>query len=366
MKIFFIITGIGLGHTMREVAIINELKKRDKNLQIKIAGFESSYNYFKNSYQTMRIYGSKFPQSSFNVNSFKVMLYNLPYIFYFFHDYMKLKKEIKKFNPDIIIVDTQPVGAYTGKNIGIKTISIYNLDLKTWDKYQETASLPITAYLQSRFHFKFIADCYKNSDLVIIPTLKKKVSSKDTKFVDPIVRVYPNELPSEKKLRRKLSLRRKPILVMLGGSKFGFSIAEKIVNISQKFDEDFIFFGYKDTKKSNVTSFRFMENFLEYLKVCKAVILISGHTALSETLIYRKPALIFPFKNYIEHYINVSEIKDISLVKYVDNRLNEKELENYITELVSEIPRLEKALKKLKVSNKGTKQAVDLILKQIH
>jgi len=306
MKIFFIITGIGLGHTMREVAIINELKKRDKNLQIKIAGFESSYNYFKNSYQTMRIYGSKFPQSSFNVNSFKVMLYNLP---------------------------------YTGKKIGIKTISIYNLDLKTWDKYQETASLPITAYLQSRFHFKFIADCYKNSDLVIIPTLKKKVSSKDTKFVDLIVRVYPNELPSEKKLMRKLSLRRKPILVMLGGSKFGFSIAEKIVNISQKFDEDFIFFGYKDTKKSNVTSFRF---------------------------VYRKPALIFPFKNYIEHYINVSEIKDISLVKYVDNRLNEKELENYITELVSEIPRLEKALKKLKVSNKGTKQAVDLILKQIH
>ena len=76
--------------------------------------------------------------------------------------------------------------------------------------------------------------------------------------------------------------------------------------------------------------------------------------------------LIFPFKNYIEHYINVSEIKDISLVKYVDNKLNEKELENYITELVSEIPRLEKALKKLKVSNKGTKQAVDLILKQIH
>src|SRR3989344_2327501 len=257
MKIFFIITGIGLGHTMREVAIINELKKRDKNLQIKIAGFESSYNYFKNSYQTMRIYGSKFPQSSFNVNSFKVMLYNLPYIFYFFHDYMKLTKEIKKFN----------------------------LDLKTWDKYQETASLPITAYLQSRFHFKFIADCYKNSDLVIIPTLKKKESSKDTKFVDLIVRVYPNELPSEKKLRRKLSLRRKPILVMLGGSKFGFSIAEKIVNISQKFDEDFIFFGYKDTKKSNITSFRFRENFLEYLKVCKAVILISGHTALSETFL---------------------------------------------------------------------------------
>src|SRR3990167_5531515 len=122
---------------------------------------------------------------------------------------------------------------------------------------------------------------------------------------------------------------------MLGGSKFGFSIAEKIVNISQKFDEDFIFFGYKDTKKSNITSFRFRENFLEYLKVCKAVILISGHTALSETLIYRKPALIFPFKNYIEHYINVSEMKEFSLVKYVDSGLSEKQLESFIKELIN-------------------------------
>ena len=95
MKIFFIITGIGLGHTMREIAIINELKKRDKNLKIKIAGFENSYNYFKNKYDTVKIHGSKFPQSSFNVNSFKVMLYNLPYIFYFISDY-QVKKRNKK------------------------------------------------------------------------------------------------------------------------------------------------------------------------------------------------------------------------------------------------------------------------------
>jgi len=366
MKIFFIITGIGLGHTMREIAIINELKKRDKNLKIKIAGFENSYNYFKNKYDTVKIHGSKFPQSSFNVNSFKVMLYNLPYIFYFISDYIKLKKEIKKFNPDLIIVDTQPVGAYTGKKLKIKTISIYNLDLATWDAYQESAKLSFTSYLQSRFHFKFVADCYKNSDLIIIPTIKKRISDKNFKFVDPILRTYPAELPSEKLLMKELKLKRKPILVMLGGSKFGFSIAEKIVSVSERFNEDFIIFGYKDLKTKNLTSFKFKENFLEYLKICKAVILISGHTALSETVVYKKPALIFPFKNYIEHYINVSEMKEFSLVKYVDSELKEKQLESFIKELINKHKILEKKLKKLKLIDKGTKEAVDIILKQIH
>lgn len=100
--------------------------------------------------------------------------------------------------------------------------------------------------------------------------------------------------------------------------------------------------------------------------MCKSVILISGHTALSESIVYKKPFLVFPFKNYIEHYINVSEMKEFSLVKYIDSGLNEKELENYIRELIESSPELEKKLNKLKIGSKGTKEAVNLILKQIH
>ncbi len=365
MRILFVITGIGLGHAMREAAIINELKKRNKNLKIKIAGFQNSYNYFKDKYDTIKIKGSRFPQSSFSVNSVKVVISNLPYIFYFVHDYFKLKKEIKKFKPDLIIVDAQPVGSYTGKKLGIKTISIYNLDLKTWDHYQEHTKMPFTLYMQSRFHFKFVADAYNNSDLVIIPNIKKKNSAKEIKFVDPILRTSPESLPSGKILMKKLHLKKKPILVMLGGSKFGFSVAEKIIKIAKNFNEDFIIFGYKEFKKNNITSFKFKENFLEYLKSCKAVILLSGHTALSEAIVYKKPALIFPFKNYVEHYINVSELGNISLVKYIDESIKEKELKGYLEELIKKSPELEKNLKKLKIGTKGTKEAVDIILKQI-
>lgn len=365
MKILFVITGIGLGHAMREAAIINELKKRNKNLKVKIAGFQNSYNYFKDKYDTIKIKGSSFPQSSFSVSSTKVVVANLPYILYFIHDYIKLKKEIKKFKPDVIIVDAQPIGSYVGKNLGIKTISIYNLDLKTWNDYQENTKMPFTLYMQSRFHFKFVADAYNNSDLVIIPTIRKKTSTKNVKFVNPIIRASPESLPSEKILMKKLKLKKKPILIMLGGSKFGFSIAEKIIKISKNFNENFIIFGYKEFKKNNVTSFKFKENFLEYLKVCKSIVLLSGHTALSEAIVYKKPALIFPFKNYVEHYINVSELGNLSLVKYIDENIKEKELKKYLEELIKKSPELERNLKKLKIGTKGTKEAVDIILKQI-
>lgn len=365
MRILFVITGIGLGHTMRETAIINELKKRNKNIKIKIAGFQNSYTYFKDKYNTIKIKGSRFPQSSFTVNSIKVVIANLPYILYFLYDYLRLRKEIKKFKPNLIIVDAQPIGSYTGKKLGIKTISIYNLDLKAWDHYQEYTKMPFTLYMQSRFHFKFVADAYNNSDLVIIPTIKKKKSTKEVNFVDPILRTSPESLPSEKALMKKLHLKKRPILVMLGGSKFGFSVAEKIVRIARDFNEDFIIFGYKEFRKSNVTSFKFKENFLEYLKTCKAVILLSGHTALSEAIVYKKPSLVFPFKNYVEHYINVSELGNLSLVRYISENIQEKELKKYIIELIKKSPELEKNLKKVKIGTKGTKEAVDIILRQI-
>ena len=59
-------------------------------------------------------------------------------------------------------------------------------------------------------------------------------------------------------------------------------------------------------------------------------------------------------------------MKEFSLVKYVDSGLSEKQLESFIKELINKHKILEKKLKKLKLIDKGTKEAVDIILKQIH
>ena len=55
-KILFFVTGIGWGDSIRESSIIKELQKHDK-FQIKIAGYRTSYNFFKDKFPTLRIKG---------------------------------------------------------------------------------------------------------------------------------------------------------------------------------------------------------------------------------------------------------------------------------------------------------------------
>src|SRR3989338_8619003 len=110
MKLLFVITGIGLGHTIRESAIISEIRRLDPETEIIIAGYKNSYRYFKGKFPTIKIHGHKFPESSFAVSRLKSLLINLPYPFWAWQDKKKLIKIINDFNPDKVIVDVQPAG----------------------------------------------------------------------------------------------------------------------------------------------------------------------------------------------------------------------------------------------------------------
>ena len=46
MKYLFVITGIGLGHSVREDAIIRELIKQDKDAEIRVATYGLALKYF--------------------------------------------------------------------------------------------------------------------------------------------------------------------------------------------------------------------------------------------------------------------------------------------------------------------------------
>src|SRR3989344_8877374 len=160
MRLLFVITGIGLGHIMREQALIKEILKNNKDAKIKIIGFKNSYNYFKEKYPTVRIMGHKFPETSFKVSQFKTFLYNIPYPLYFLYDSIRILKEIEKFKPDTIIVDTQPVGAFIGRLTKIKTVAVYNLDLIKWQEFVKERNMTFMEKIQSKFHYRQISKCY--------------------------------------------------------------------------------------------------------------------------------------------------------------------------------------------------------------
>lgn len=360
MKLLFVITGIGLGHTIREAAIIQEILKQKPDTKIAIAGFKNSYRYFHSQFPTTRLKGHQFPENSFTINRFKLLLMNLPYPFWLFHDKKALKSLIREFKPDKIISDLQPVGIEVAHELNIPSIAIYNVELSSLEKFY--AKLSLLNKLQSRIIFHYVRKTYEMADHIIIPRIAHQKSRGKFHMVPPIIRTLPTQMPAEKTLMKKLKLSQPPVLIMLGGSTFGFKIAEKLKGIARNTQEQFIIFGYKNFKESNVTSFTFKENFLEYLKVAKACILLSGHTALAECMVYKKPTLVFPFKNYIEHYLNVHELDNLILTKYIDDSISEKDLQAYIQELLLNSKSLEKKLERLKFPVNGARDAARIIL----
>ena len=145
---------------------------------------------------------------------------------------------------------------------------------------------------------------------ILIPSLEERKNTKNFIYFPLIIRKSPSEVKANKY--------RGSILVMIGGSRFGRSLAEKIKNISKEFNENFVFFGLKCRSRNCIGFKNFREDYLSFLKSSKAVISLAGYSGLSESFIYKKPNLVFPLKNWLEQdsvakefqkYIQVEDIE---------------------------------------------------------
>lgn len=359
MKIFFIITGIGYGHTIREQALIKEILKKHPKTQIKIATYKNSYEFFKKRYPTINIKGWNVPDKKFKFLIRKLIMANITAPINYPSNLLKLKKQIKKFKPDLIISDFEPVGISVSKSLKKKHLAIFNFDLRELKKYKKSRPFPINLVIQE----KYVTDIYNNSQKNIITTLKGNTKkSKKYIYINPIIRSDPKTLPKEQTLMKKLELKKKPILIELGGTNFGVSILKEMIKILGDFKENFIIFHHGEGLKlpKNTKSISFKPNFLEYLKVSKAIITLSGHTTLSEALVFKKPALIYPVNNHLEQLLNAFTLEKIAKVKYL-NKIKAKIFKNHLTEFLKDIPKIKKKLNSINVKGNGAEEIVKII-----
>lgn len=350
MKVLFAVTGIGLGHVIREEAIINELKKRERDAEILVMGFGTSFNYFKDKFKTYRIIGHRLSGDVCKTSSFKMIMENLLYFFVFFIDFFSVLFRLLFIRPDLVVVDADPVVVYASKVACRKIVYIWNYDLN------EVKFIKKKVSIQRGGVWLFVKTCYLFSNKVIIPVLlqKERVEGK-VNYIGKIIRPYSKL--SKKDLMKKLKLKKEPLIVGIGGSEFGKEFVEEILRVADEFKEDFIVFGLDWKNKKNVRFFKFKENFLDYLKVSKGVICLAGHNTLSEALAFGKPILVFHIKGLIEHEQNIDIIKDFVMEGKICNDFKEL-LKNYLNNLSL----LRSKAKKLNLNGNGTKEAVDIIL----
>ena len=359
MKYLFIITGIGLGHCTREDSIIREILDKDKDAKIHIATFGAAHDYFKKKFPLTLIHGIEFTDTKTKVNTTKVLLQNLKYIVNYFKNIKLIKDLISRFNPDIVIVDAQPEGVIAAKKLNKKCIFIYNLDLN-YINYKKSFGL------YNWFVINSIKSCYKKADKVIIPVLTQVPRIEDNiYYVNPIIREHPGRLADEFTLMKELGFERRPIIVTIGGSKFGLRLVKNIIQIAKHYDEQFVVFGVNlKPLSNNLICLPFKENFLEYLKISKAVISLAGHCTLSEILFYKRPALVYPIPNYLEQYQNSRLMKDYVMHGNLED-ISLIETRNKLTEFLKKIDSYERKIREVKYIVNGAFQAANIIQQEL-
>ena len=151
MKLLFVVTGIGYGHATRIDSIINEIKNRNKNCEIIIAGYKSSYSYFKGKYKLIKLHGVNYSSKSFNLNLFNLVRTNLNYPLNIRNDINLLCNFINKENPDLVIVDWEISGLIAASRCNKKSILIFNYDPEPLKDSIQKFKLRRTKIIQSKF-----------------------------------------------------------------------------------------------------------------------------------------------------------------------------------------------------------------------
>lgn len=363
MKVLFVVTGIGYGHAIREVSIIRALLEKDPNTKILIAAYKNSYAYFNNKYPVIEINGPEFPDNTFRLSLTDLFASNIFLPVSYIQNLKNLKNVIKEFKPNVIVSDFEPVGISAAKGTNTKFITIFNFDPRLFERFKQEKNPSLNVVLQETY-ISQVYNASKEGELVIVTLIGPQKKTVKYKFVNPIVRKTPDELPPEKEIMEKLGLKKKPILIMLGGSNFGVTLMNHMLPVLKEFDEDFVIFGYTSQSKliKNITSFTFKPNFLRYLKVCKGVITLAGHNTLSECLVYKKPMLVFPVIDHIEQQVNAFNVEEYAVVEYLKEPSSEV-IRDAIKRFLTERGRLEETLRKLEIQGTGAKEVADIIKK---
>jgi uncharacterized protein (TIGR00661 family) len=344
MRILSVVNGYGFGHSIREYTILNLLRKKH---EIVVAGYKDSYKFFKDKFPTVKIVAPIFPERSFEVNIFLVFILNLLFFpYYYLKNFLTFHKIFKKYKPDFLISDFDAFAIHFARLKKTPFMSIFNFNPGDYYLYINKGN---KSYKIQANH---IIKNYMRSKNYFITTL----FDKGNHYIDPVIREIPKE--NKKSLMRKLKLKKEPYLIMLGGSRFGDALISKIIFLLKYFDKEyFIIFGYKNLRGKNFISYKFKQNYLEYLKVSKGLISLGGYCAISEAVVLKKPMLLFPIRKHVEQLVNCIplEKRNLAVVKYLKT-LRENEIKEAFVVFFTKRESIEKNLKKLNTTYNGASQ----------
>jgi UDP-N-acetylglucosamine--N-acetylmuramyl-(pentapeptide) pyrophosphoryl-undecaprenol N-acetylglucosamine transferase len=386
MRVYFSPCGIGLGHVGRCIPIARRLG--EKNVEVMFSTYKEGIHYVERENLTL----VKAPPIGFQVKpdgtiDFRQTAVN-PGPFFASFTFMKQVnteiEAIESFKPDVVVSDSRASPLLAAIILGIPRICILNQFQVIIPRKKHFLRL---ARFVDSMTLAIIGKMWTSGNVVLIPDFPQpytistgnlnvpKSYRKKVRLIGPILSKNPNELPSEKELRKKLKLPLdKPVIFVpiSGPIKERAFLTGILRRILLEFPDDFdvvLSLGYPDADTEpmlhgNLRIYNWIPNRFEYLKACDLVISRAGHGTLMQCMCYGKPMILVPTPSHTEQLNNAKQAEELGVAKVIgQKKLNkEKLLESVQQILESEIPKKLRQVQKEVMEYNGLENAVKTII----
>ncbi|OGR65539.1 MAG: hypothetical protein A2X31_00155 [Elusimicrobia bacterium GWB2_63_22] len=298
-RILYGVSGEGSGHATRSKEILSGLVKKHR---VKVLAYGKSYDLLKDCFDTQKIYGLHLYYRDGSVDYLRTALANLRRMPAELDGTLAgVKAVMKRFRPEVVISDFEPVSGLLARHNQLPLISLdnqhifTNCDVKYPRRFAREAGvnrLVIGAYLP------------RISETLITCFYHPRVTRPDTYLFPPIL--------------RRAILAQKPragrhVLVYQTASGDD-SIAGALKNCPG----EYIFYGCnKDQRDGNITYRKFSEEgFIKDLASCRAVVCNGGLSLMSEALHLGKPIFSVPIAGQFEQIANAYYLEKLGYGRY--------------------------------------------------
>ena len=287
-KIVYGVAGEGSGHSSRSREMLTHIQ--DLGHDLIVVSYDRGYANLKDDFEVFETEGLHITSLDNRVSRVKTFTDNLQRLPQGHKKLQMLRKDVfKKFQPDAVITDFEPMTAYLANHYDLPLITIDNQHRLRYMSY------PCPAHLQAdrRMTITIIRAMVPRPDVSLVTTFYYgEPKNERTFFFPPILR------------REVLSLQPsfgEHILVYLTS---GFETFLKRLESFKR--ESFIVYGAeKEGAEGHLTFKAFSKTgFLMDLASCKAVMATAGFTLMTESFYLGKPYLALPMRGQFEQEIN--------------------------------------------------------------
>ncbi len=318
-RILYGVASVGFGHAMRSKVILDHLKKEGHKLFIVTS--HKVYDYYKDNYNNVyNIEGLELVFKKNAVLNLQSLFKNLQKISKKSYDkFVKVRKEIDEFNPEIAISDVETFTSYIANEKGIPSISIDNQHFLVHGEYSFPEKYRLS-YLKALMILKGIT--LRSKYYLIMALQGSKIKNKTNVFqIKPVIR------------EEILNIKTKSedyVFVYQSTKSY-----DKLIDILKRINYKFIIYGFdKDQKVGNLIfkKFRDDKTYINDLANSKAVITNGGFTLISEAVYLHKPILVVPIKKHFEQIMNALYVQENKIGEFYDD-LNENHVVEFIMNL---------------------------------